>query len=219
MALGNLFFSRQKEIERRLGEYLDHWWGCVECFDKGIEAYLAEGPGETVDFYYSRVDREESRGDELRRGVERDLYANALLPEARGDILRVLEALDKVVNRLESTIRQLVIERIQLEPWMRSGLQRHANCSIEACRVLHEAANHLLAGNDGPIPALIRRVDELETRCDHMEEDLLGRIFASELDLARKLQAKDLVRRIGTISDLAETAADTMHIVSIKRNV
>ena len=219
MALSNLFFSRQKEIERRLGEYLDHWWGCVDCFEKGIAAFLDEGPGETVDFYYSRIDREESKGDELRRSVERDLYAKALLPEARGDILRVLEALDKVVNRLESTIRQLVIERIQLEPWMRSDLQRHAACSIEVCKVLHEASIQLLAGNDEPVPKLIRRVDELETRCDHMEEDLLGRIFASDLDLARKLQAKDLVRRIGTISDLAETAADTMHIVSIKRRV
>jgi uncharacterized protein len=219
MALTDLLFQKQKDIEKRLGQYLDHWWGCVECFDKGMTAYLEEGPGESVDFYYSRVDREESKGDELRRGVETDLYAKALMPEARGDILRTLEALDKVINRVESIIRQLVVERVKTEPWMNASMARLTQWSLEACRALHEAGTHLNGGNDDAIPALVRKVSEFETRCDHIEEDLLGKVFSSDLELARKLQLKDLVRRIGTITDLAEAAGDTLHIVSIKRRV
>lgn len=219
MALTDLLFQKQKDIGKRITQYLEHWWGCMECFDKGMTAYLEEGPGETVDFYYSRVDREESKGDELRRSVETDLYAKALLPEARGDILRTLEALDKVINRVESIIRQLVVERVKTEPWMDASMARLTQWSLEACRALHGAATHLNAGNDEAIPALVRQVSEYETRCDHMEEDLLGKIFASDLELARKLQLKDLVRRIGTVTDLAEAAADTLHIVSIKRRV
>lgn len=219
MSIGDLFFQKQKSVEKQLAQYLEHWWGCIECFDKGMTAFLDEGPGEAVDYFYSRVDREESRGDELRRGVETDLYAKALLPEARGDILRVLEALDRVVNRVESTVRQIVIERMLAEPWMITGLERHSARTVEACKALHEAAEGLLGGEDATIASLVRRVDELETRCDHIEEDLLGKIFASDLDLARKLQLKDFVRRLGTISDFAESAADTIHIVSIKRKV
>ena len=219
MALTDLLFQKQKDIERRLGQYLEHWWGCIECFDKGMTAYLEEGPGESVDFYYSRVDREESKGDELRRSVETDLYAKALMPEARGDILRTLEALDKVINRVESIIRQLVVERVKTEPWMNASMARLTQWSIEACRALHEAGAHLNSGDDDAIPTLVREVSEYETRCDHLEEDLLGKVFASDLDLARKLQLKDLVRRIGTVTDAAEAAADTLHIVSIKRRV
>ncbi len=219
MALTDLLFQKQKDIEKRLGQYLEHWWGCIECFDKGMTAYLEEGPGESVDFYYSRVDREESRGDEMRRGVETDLYAKALLPEARGDILRTLEAMDKVINRVESIIRQLVVERVKTEPWMNTSMARHAAWSMEACKALHAAATHLNEGNDDAIPPLVHEVSEYETRCDHLEEDLLGKVFASDLDLARKLQLKDLVRRVGSITDLAEAAGDTIHIVSIKRRV
>jgi uncharacterized protein len=219
MAISDLFFGRQKEIERRLVEYLEHWWGCVECLRSGMDAYLDEGPGETVDYYYSRVDKEESRGDELRRGIETELFEKALMPESRGDILRVLETMDKVVNRIESTIRQIVIERIELEPWMRNDLSRMTACTIDACQALHQAGSCLLRGEDPPIRALTNQVEDIESRCDHMEEDLMGRIFASDLDLARKLQLKDFVRRIGTISDIAESAADTVHIVSIKRQV
>lgn len=219
MAIGDLLFRKQKDIEQKLEEYLDHWQQCIDYLQRGMETYLAEGPGEQIDYFYTRVDRSESRGDELRRIVETELYEKALLPEARGDILRILDALDKVINRAESVIRTVVIERLELEPWMRPSVTRLVEFVVEACNVLHEAARHLLRGEDVPVPALTHRVEEAESRADHLEEDILGRIFASDVDLARKLQLKDFVRRIGTIADLAESASDRMHIVSIKRRV
>ena len=219
MGIGDIFFSRQKVIEERLAEYLDHWWECVQCFQQGMHAYLADGLGEELDFHYGRVDRAESKGDELRRSIEVELYARALLPESRGDILRILESLDLVINRAESTIRQVVIERLEVESWMRPGLSRLTDVTVETCKTLHLAASHLLRGEDAPIGELILQVDKAESRCDHVGEDLLGRIFASNIDLSRKLQLKDFVRRIGTISDRAEAAGDQLHIVSVKRKV
>lgn len=219
MGLRDLFSREQRELEERLGEYLNHWWYCIDCLRQGMEAFLAEGPGEQVDYFYTRVDREESKSDELRRGVETRLYARALLPESRGDILRVLEALDAVINRAESTLRQVVIERIEVAEWMHDALSQLIAGTADSCRCLHEAGSHLLKGRDAPIAELVRQVDEIESRCDHLEDDLLERIFASDLDLARKLQLKDFVRRISTISDLAEKAADQIHLAGIKRRV
>jgi predicted phosphate transport protein (TIGR00153 family) len=217
--LGNIFFSRQRVVEKRLVEYLDHWWECIECFQKGMGAYLADGLGEELDFYYSRIDKEESKGDELRRRIEVELFAQALLPESRGDILRVLEALDLVINRAESTIRQLVIERLQVETWMNPGLSCLTKVTVKTCKTLHVMASHLMRGEDDPVGELVHKVQEAESRCDHVEQDLLGKVFASNLDLARKLQLKDFVRRMGTISDFAESAGDRIHIVSVKRRV
>jgi len=219
MALSDLLFRKQKLVEENLAEYLEHWKECLECFRLGMDAYLAEGPGEQIDFYYSRVHKEESRGDDLRRAIETELYEKALLPEARGDILRILEALDKVMNRTESTLRQLVIERLETEPWMVPNLRRLTETTHDACLDLHKAALHLLRGEDDPVRALVQKVDEAESRCDHLEEDLLGRLFAGDLELARKLQLKDFVRRLSTVSDIAESASDRLHIVSIKRRV
>jgi len=219
MGIGDIFFRRQKVIEERLAEYLDHWWECVECFQQGMYKYLADGLGEELDFHYARVAKEESKGDELRRSIEVELFTRALLPESRGDILRILESLDLVINRAESTIRQLVIERLEVESWMRPGLSRLTEVTVETCKTLHLAASHLMRGEDGPIGKMTHRIEEAESRCDHVAEDLLGRVFASDLDLSRKLQLKDFVRRIATISDRAESAGDSLHIVSIKRRV
>jgi len=217
--LGKIFFNPQREVEKRLVEYLDHWWECIECFQKGMCAYLVDGLGEELDFYYARIDKEESKGDELRRRIEVQLFARALLPESRGDILMVLEELDLVINRAESTIRQLVIERLQVEAWMISGLCRLTEVTVETCKTLHRMASHLMRGEDDPVGELVHQVEKAESRCDHVEQDLLGKIFASDLDLSRKLQLKDFVRRIGTISDFAESAGDRIHIVSVKRRV
>ena len=219
MGLKDLFFSQQRVLEKRLAEYLDHWLSCVRFLQDGMQAFLDEGPGEQADFYYARVDRAESRGDELRRGVETRLYSKALLPESRGDILGVLEALDAVINRAESVLRQVVIERIEIEPWMQQSLSRLISCTVEACECLHEAACALLHGKDEPLAQLAERIDLVESRCDHMEDDLMAKVFTSDLDLARKLQLKDLIRRIGTISDMAEAAAYRINIVGLKRRV
>ncbi|MBT3224346.1 MAG: DUF47 family protein [Proteobacteria bacterium] len=219
MALSDLLFGRQKEIQKRLAEYMDHWWECVDCLRLGMEAYLEEGPGEKVDYYHHRIDKEESKGDELRRAIERSMFEKALMPESRGDVLRVLDALDLVINRTESVIRQLVIERLEVEPWVKPGLGKLVDATVETCKLLHAAANRLLEGDDVTVPGFVEKVDRAESRCDHLEQDLLGRIFASDLDLARKLQLKDFVRRMGTVADFCESASDHVQMASIKRRV
>ncbi len=219
MGLSEFLFGKQRAIDQKLEAYLTHWWQCMQLLEQALTTYLDEGPGEQIDYYYSRVDSEESRGDVMRREIERELYGKALLPESRGDILRILEAMDKVINRAESTIRQLVIERLEIEPWMLHDLHRITAKTVEGASALHRAAANLLNGTDDTIHELVAVVGEMESRCDHIEEDLLGRIFAADLDLARKMQLKDFVRRLATVSDHAETAADMLLIVSIKRRV
>ena len=99
------------------------------------------------------------------------------------------------------------------------GLSLLTEITVESCRVLHMMASHLMRGEDDPVGDLFYQVEKAESRCDHVAEDLLGKIFASDVSLSRKLQLKDFVRRIVTISDFAESAGDRMHIVSVKRRV
>jgi predicted phosphate transport protein (TIGR00153 family) len=214
-----LFFRRQQAVEDKLENYLHHWKEGLDYLEKGLLVYLEEGPGDSIDYFYSRVGREESRGDDVRREVEAELYRKALLPEARGDILRVLEAMDRVINRAESTVRQLVIERLELEPWLRSGFALLVEKTKGSCDRLYLAAECLLKGNDRPVEEHCLVVRKLETRCDHVREGLLGKVFASDLELSRKLQLKDFIDKVASISDQAEKASDQLFLVSIKRRV
>jgi predicted phosphate transport protein (TIGR00153 family) len=219
MNIRTLLFRRQRKVEEQLRAYMGHWGECIDYFRRGMDTYLEEGPGEQFDYYYRRVDQEESKGDELRRAIGGELFGKALLPESRGDILRILESLDQVINRSESVVRMAVIQRITVEEWMVPEIRRLMEAIVDACRLLREAAGHLLQGIDDPVGDLAHEVQELESRCDHLELDLIERVFASDLELARKLQLKDFVLRLGSVADLAEGASDRMYVVSVKRRV
>ena len=53
-------------------------------FRQAIEQYLADGPGTGFDEKLRQVNQLESRADQLRRGIETQLYAQTLIPESRG---------------------------------------------------------------------------------------------------------------------------------------
>ena len=63
------------------------------------------------------------------------------------------------------------------------------------------------------------RIEELEQKVDKAEWKLLERIFDSDLELARKLQLRDFVRRTAAISDLCEDASDMLEILVVKRRI
>ena len=58
-----------------------------------------------------------------------------------------------------------------------------------------------------------------ESRVDNIEEMLHERIFEMDLSLTEKIYYRDLVSRIGQISDIIEDLSDRMHIMLIKRGI
>jgi len=54
---------------------------------------------------------------------------------------------------------------------------------------------------------------------DRLQDDLNREIFRSNLELAHKIHLRDLVIRMGFISDSSENAADKISIISIKRRI
>jgi uncharacterized protein Yka (UPF0111/DUF47 family) len=51
---------------------------------------------------------------EAMRSVQRDMYAETLMPDARGDILSLLESLDEIINKLEETLWYFSSEQPQI---------------------------------------------------------------------------------------------------------
>ncbi len=103
-------FRRTKALENEIDEFLDKLSESALVFRQAIELYLADGPGAGFDEKLRQVNALESRADQLRRGIETQLYAQTLIPESRGDVLGLLENLDSIVNLLEGTLWGFSIE-------------------------------------------------------------------------------------------------------------
>jgi predicted phosphate transport protein (TIGR00153 family) len=184
-----------------------------------MEIYLQRGTGEDFSFVVGRTHRAESRADDLRRAIEREMYAKALLPESRGDILGFLENLDRIPNRAETILFTIAAARVEVPTTMRDGVRALLSRTAEATDALLQLARRVFARDSAPLP-LIELVDEKESECDFIERQLIEQVFRSEgLGDLERLMLREILGELGDLSDLAENVADRLMIMSLKRRV
>jgi len=214
----DVFLRKQKSIEKEVLDYLYTWKKCLECFNGGMEVYLAEGIGEKFNYYVQEVYKTEERADELRRKIEWDMYSKALIPESRGDILGFLETMDKIPNKAESLLNQIKLQKLEFPKELNQNLERIVALSWEAIQLVYEAATKLLSRN-GDIHKLADEIDAKETECDHAEQDTIEKIFSMDIEKADKILLKEFIIEMGNLTDRAEDVSDRLTILSVKRRV
>lgn len=208
-------YRRNRELQGALVHYVAEARRVFEIVAAGLRQVAAGADADLAEAV--RLSHAaESECDRIRRQIERDLFEKSLLPEAREDIMALLESLDLVINQAEDVLRQIVLQRIALPAAFRpayADLGRHC----------HEAAIHLLdqadaaLANDPRGRALGDAVKASESQIDHDEQGLIEAIFASDLPLAEKLHCRDLVSLTAAIGDLAEDAGNLLTVFMLKR--
>lgn len=219
MRLLDLFFRKQRRIEGMVRTYLDLWEECLTRFDRAFEAWLEQGLSEEFAYLVERTHRAESQADDQRRAIEYEMYAKALLPESRGDILGFLESIDTVPSTAETSLFIIAGERIEPPREVAADLGRLVNLSLESTGLLLALARQIFGGRSDFFPA-IREIDDLESRCDHLERGLIAKIFSSEtLAGVEQLKLRNLIVKLGDLSDGAQKVSDRILIMSLKRKI
>ena len=213
-----LFFRKQVRIEQGFEEFLGCLERCLEIFCTGFLSYLEHGPGESFNRAVELVERAESKADDLRREIERVLYKNELLPDSRGDMLTLLEWLDKVANRIEGAIRNVCIRRVEIPDSVAVRIKAML-VPLQTCVETLLTAVRLLFFEPGKVKAATDDVERLETECDTIQHMTVREIYAMDLELAEKIQLERLISEIGSIADRAEDVASILEIIAIKRTV
>ena len=200
---------------------MDIWIGCMHAFKSAWEIYLAEGLGE--EFFY-RVDathKEESKADDMRRRIEHELYAKALIPESRGDILGILESADRLLTDAEWSLYEVRLQEIQLPEETKPNFTKVVDLACSCCEMVNKAMRELLIGRGNPadIEDLLNEIDEFESETDHLERSLIRTIFKLQVPTGEKLVLKGLLRKLTKVSDGAESLGDRLTLVSVKRRI
>lgn len=213
-----IFGGKQRAVETLIEQYLAHVDQCVDAFVSCVESSLAGEPFDSLVQKVEDTHRAESQADDMRREICVLLYGKALFPESRGDILGLLEAVDKIANRAENVVRQMRHQRFNIPPELgdefRALVAQVRSCSAELTRAV--AA---LFEDYNRAALLADRIGQLESRADDLEFDLIEKIFTSRHETAEKILLRDMVQAVGSIADQAESAADRVRIVAIKRKI
>ncbi|MBI28582.1 MAG: hypothetical protein CMI95_01645 [Pelagibacteraceae bacterium] len=94
-------FSQSKDLERQIDEFVDTVSEVGIIFKRAVRDYLSNGSGSNFDQMVEQVSTMESKADKIKKDVETVLYEETLIPDARSDVLRLLEHLDQMIGLIQ----------------------------------------------------------------------------------------------------------------------
>ena len=211
-----LFFSKKNKFLEMIEGYLGKVTECMEQAQRTLFLYIDKGSCEEFDGLVTKTHMAESCSDDLRREIEILLYEKALMPESRGDILGLLETVDKVPNKAESVTFQIQTEALRIPDEFKPELRKIINMNFDIFADVKRAIRAVF--NDiGEVRRITNEIDKKESGSDSMERDLIKKLFSSNINIGEKILLKELIIEIGSISDRAENVADRLNIMAVKR--
>ena len=210
-----MFWKKQKELEAAIEEFLQFTEKCVAAFSKALQVYFAEGLSSNFEQLVEETHRLEAQSDNKRRDIETTMYGRARIPEHRGDMLGLLEALDLVPNKVESVAFQIWLQNMVVPPEYAEQMKALVQANVVSFELLCRATRCLFADPAQILPA-VEKLCEKEKESDRIERRLIKAIFDSPGDKADKILLKELILEIGAISDRAENVSDRLRIIAVK---
>ena len=213
----NLLFRRTRALEAQIDQFLDAVSeGCL-VFEQGVDDYLRHD-FESFDERLRAAAAFEAKADALRREVETRLYAESLIPDHRGDVLGLLENLDNVIDQAKQTLRQFEVERPDVPEDLAPDYVALAKAGSRATQHLVDSCRAFFRDITA-VRSHIHKVYFFEKEADRLADGLKRKIFAKDLDLARKIHLRYFCLHVETVSDRAEEVADRLAIYTIKRTI
>lgn len=214
---GITLFSKSKELEAQTDEFCDKVSEGALAFRLGVRRYL-EGDTAGFDEKLQHVKEIESRGDELRRDIQRRLYVETLIPESRGDVLELLELSDDILNACEGAMFQLSIEKPELGDELKGDFSDLVESVTEAVEALVRALRDFFRGSDA-LTDDMHKVGFYESEADKTSHKIMAAAFSSDIDLSHKNQLRSFVLYFDNIADIAEDVTDKLGIFALKRAI
>lgn len=210
-------FKSSRGIETKIDAFFDTVAEGALVYRAGVRAYLKEEAAEFANALKS-IDKLESTADKLSRDVESHLYSHSLIPEHRGDVLGLLENTDNIIDTAKYCLVQFSVEQPQVPAEFHDGYCKLADAGCEAVEAVIVSARAFFK-DVRAVKDNLFKVHHFEKEADGISDRLKRSIFASDLDLARKIHLRYFANNVEKVSDRAEEVADRLAIYAIKRTI
>lgn len=213
-----LFRHAQKSIE-----LIDSFLNLIDqgsiLFKEGVRNYLY-GNRESFLNNLQTLSSIETEADILKRKTENILYTQSLMPQLSGDILKLLEELDNIVDHAKTSLYQFDVENPFVPSELNLDLVKLTELSTAAIESVIPAARAYFR-DPGAVKEILHRVYLYEKEVDKLADAIKRRIFHDMpgLKLSEKFHLRYFTLHIETLSDAAEKTADVLSIMAIKRTI
>lgn len=211
-------FARTRELEHSIDRIHDKIIEMTMAFKEAVNIYLKEKRSEEYGSISKKIKILENESDRLRRDVESKLYEQNLIPDMRGNILQLVENLDRVVNLFDEVAHKFYIEQPDIpeiyHDQLRTLVRQVSDCAENMAIASRAFFRDLVTLRD-----YSQKVYLLEHQSDKTSAKLRKEVFDSDLELAHKIQINTFVEEVADIADLAEDCIDALLIFAIKREI
>ncbi len=178
---------------------------------------LIQIPSSKRESVVKKVRELETEADSIRRDAETMMYSGAFLAQSRGDMLGLIEAVDRIANKAEFVSDLLYLQDLIIPESLKEKYEKEFEYSIKTYDALQKAAETLFDDTE-KVKEYVLKVEKWENTGDGAERDLIRSIFQLDIDLAWKMQLRELAFQIGDIADRSEDASDRIEIILLKTN-
>ncbi|MDR3238365.1 MAG: DUF47 family protein [Spirochaetia bacterium] len=210
----HLLFRKTDELIQKIDQFINLTREASLHFQKALFFFLDGRLGEFEE-RLSIITRAESDADALKKDIESRLYAQTLIPESRGDVLQILETMDKITNSTKYIMKGFSIECPEIPENIAAGMKE---LSVPVDKAVESLVPTVRAyfENIGALKDSMHLVKFYEREADSLSEKIKRDIFALDVYLSNKLQLKDFVSSIDSLADVALNVADHVNIAAVK---
>jgi len=212
-----MMFKEAKLLEKQMDSFLDIISESVLVFQEGVRRYFKK-QSEDFESSLKKVEVLENRADDLRRDIENRLYTETLIPESRGDVLGLLENMDKLFNGAKHVLKEFSVETPYIPEEYHEEFLELANTAGRGTEEVVQAARRFLS-DPMSVKANLHKVYHYEEEADRIAEKIKRKVFRSDLELAQKNHIRHFIINMDDQADKAEDVADRLAIYTIKRSI
>ena len=211
-------FARTKELEHSIDRLHDKIIEMTIEFRDAVDIYLKEKGSDNYRKTSNKIKTIEHESDILRRQIESSLYEQNLIPDLRGNILQLVENLDKVINLFDEVSHKFYIEQPDIPEIYHEQLKTLVR-QVSDCAENMAISSRAFFRDIVTLRDYAQKVFLLENQSDRTSAKLRKALFDSDLELARKNQINEFIEEVADIADLAEDCIDALLIFAIKREI
>ena len=160
------------------------------------------------------IKRVEHELDQVVHDTMKLLHSSFITPIERGDIRRLIQALDSVADGINAAASRLAL--YEIEQVFPPALAL-AKVLLSSCQAVQEAVGRLrqIPKLEGVLNLCVE-INRLEDQADQIYREALGHLFKSGLDPLMVIKWKEIYEFIESATDCCEDVADMVEVIVLE---
>lgn len=209
-------FKRSGQLINNIDEFLDCCGEVALILKSTMLEYFERGPQGQLQDRVEQVRDAERRADELRRSIISAMYTEMLMPDSRGDVLELLDAVDGTLDDTVHLLVDLAIERPDIPDAFLSDGEALLEQVFNALQAALVTAR-IYFTDPRAVRGEVHKVNFANGEATTIGLKLGRAIYDSELPLERKSQLGNFLANLRALAAGAEDVTDRLSIFAVKR--